>query len=243
MDRRVVLVAGGARGIGAAAARALADEWRVVIGTRRSLDAAEALASEIADGGGEAHVLQADVARPDEAEALVARAAERCGRLDALVCAAGDFVRAPLLEQPRDAWRAVFNNNLHSVHSLARAAVPHMRRGGWGRIITFGVANGRAARAQTHVTAYYIAKVGVQILTRSLAEALGPDGITVNCISPGFIDTGVDHGPALRRVQRDIPLGRVGEVGDVVGALRFLLSDEASYVSGADLQVSGAWGV
>jgi 3-oxoacyl-[acyl-carrier protein] reductase len=97
--------------------------------------------------------------------------------------------------------------------------------------------------AQPMVTAHYIAKSGLLILTRTLAKLLGPDGVTVNAISPGFIDSGSAPAEELERMTKSIPAGYVGSVDDAVAAVRYLLSDEARYVNGANLQLSGGWGV
>ena len=97
--------------------------------------------------------------------------------------------------------------------------------------------------AQPQITAHYIAKAGILVLTRTLAKLLGPDGITVNAISPGFIDSGSAPAAELERMLKQIPAGRIGALPDVVAAIRYLLSDEAAYVNGANLQISGGWGV
>jgi 3-oxoacyl-[acyl-carrier protein] reductase len=136
----------------------------------------------------------------------------------------------------------MFDNNLHPVFYLTRAVAPVMQEQGWGRIVNFSVVNAGQLQGQPNVTAYTIAKAGVLVLSRSYAKLLGGHGITVNTISPGFIDTGMDP-EFVAQIAPRIPAGRVGQPDDVVGAVRFLLSDAAAYVNGADVQVSGGWGV
>ena len=118
-----------------------------------------------------------------------------------------------------------------------------MKQRGWGRIISFSMANADQAVAQPQVTAHYIAKMGVLVLTRSLARLLAPHGITVNAISPGFIASGSAPEEELANMVKRIPAGYVGSTEDAVAAVRYLLSDEARYVNGANLHLSGGWGI
>jgi 3-oxoacyl-[acyl-carrier protein] reductase len=137
----------------------------------------------------------------------------------------------------------MFANNLHPIFYLARAAAAGMKGRKYGRIVTFSMANADQMVAQPEVTAHYIAKAGVLILTRTLAKLLAPHGITVNAISPGFIDSGSAPAEELAGMAKRIPAGYIGEVNDTVGAVKFLLSDEARYVTGTNIHVSGGWGI
>jgi 3-oxoacyl-[acyl-carrier protein] reductase len=105
------------------------------------------------------------------------------------------------------------------------------------------MANAEQLIAQPQLTAHYISKVGLLALSRSFAKLIAPDGITMNCVSPGFIDSGSAPKEELERMVKFIPAGYVGTVDDVVSVVRFLLSEEARYVNGASIQVSGGWGV
>ena len=137
----------------------------------------------------------------------------------------------------------MFDNNLHPIFYLVQAVTPGMKARKYGRIITFSMANADQMVAQPDVTAHYIAKAGVLILTRTLAKLLAPHGVTANAISPGFIDSGSAPPGELAGILKRIPAGYVGEVSDTVAVVRFLLSEEARYVNGANIHVSGAWGI
>jgi 3-oxoacyl-[acyl-carrier protein] reductase len=137
----------------------------------------------------------------------------------------------------------MFDNNLHPVFYLSQAVMPIMREQKWGRIVCFSMANAEQLIAQPQLTAHYIAKVGVLALARSFARLAAPYGITMNCVAPGFIDSGSASKQELEKMVKHIPAGYAGSVGDVVAAVRFLLSDAARYVNGANIQLSGAWGV
>ena len=247
MERRVALITGGARGIGKAIAIQLArDGWAIAICYRTSQDAAQHTVQTIQDIQSTAdHVLrvQCDVSDSDAAKTLVEHVQGRWKRIDALINCAGPYHRVPLLDETVEGWNAMFQNNLHPVFYLSREIAGGMKERRWGRIITFSMANADQMIAQTHVTAHYIAKAGVLILTRSLAKALGPYGITANAISPGFIDSGSAPAEELSTMVKRIPAGYIGDVNDTVSAVKFLLSDEARYVNGTNIHVSGGWGI
>jgi 3-oxoacyl-[acyl-carrier protein] reductase len=137
----------------------------------------------------------------------------------------------------------MFDNNLHPVFYLTRAVLPIMKRRKWGRIVSFSMANAEQLIAQPQLTAHYLSKVAVLALSRSFAKLIAQDGITMNCVSPGFIDSGSAPPGELERMVKYIPAGYVGTIDDALNAVRFLLSDEARYVNGASIQVSGGWGI
>jgi len=244
LESRVALIAGGVRGIGRALARTLAQRgWAVAACYRKSETEAAALDLELRASGAQALLVRADVSDPAAAEDLVRRVESKYGRIDALVNCIGSYHRVHLMQESIDGWHAMFDSNLHPVFYLSRAVAPGMIHRGWGRIVSFSMVNADQQVGQPFITAHYIAKIGVIVLTRSLAKILAPHGITVNTISPGFIETGSVPQEELSRSYQSIPAGYIGSPGDAVGAVCYLLSEEARYVNGTNIHLSGAWGV
>jgi 3-oxoacyl-[acyl-carrier protein] reductase len=243
-NNKVVLITGGARGIGRAVALDLASRgWSVAICYRTSANEAAEVIEALRRKDVDALALQSDVSNPAVVTNLVQQVNRKWGRIDALINGAGPYHRVSLLKETNDGWHSMFDNNLHPVFYLAQAVIPIMRERKWGRIVCFSMANAEQLIAQPQLTAHYISKVGLLALARSYARLIAPDGITMNCVSPGFIDSGSAPKEELERMVKLIPAGYVGSVDDAVSAVRFLLSDEARYVNGANIQLSGAWGV
>ena len=244
MAEQVVLVTGGAKGIGRGIALDLASrKWKIAICYRTSEAEATQTAQAILERGGHARTIRCDVADPVAANNLVAQVEKEWGRIDVLINGAGPYHRINLFDETVDGWNDMFDGNLHPIFYLAQAVAPGMKARKSGRIISFSMANADQMEAQPDVTAHYIAKAGVLILTRTLAKLLAPYGITVNAISPGFIDSGSAPPQELAAMTKRIPAGYIGTVDDTVAAVRYLLSEEARYVNGANIQISGAWGI
>lgn len=244
MAERVAVITGGARGIGRAIALSLAESgWPVTICYRTSAQEAAETVEAIQQKGGRGEAVVCDVSDAKAAEGLIRQAEKEWGRVDALINCAGPYHRVDLLEETVEGWHAMFDNNLHPVFYLSRAVAPGMIARKWGRIVSFSMANADQLVAQPSVTAHYIAKAGVLVLTRSLARVLAPHGITVNAISPGFIDSGSAPKEEMAAMVKRIPAGYVGSTQDAVGVVRFLLSEEARYITGANIHLSGAWGI
>ncbi len=244
MNSKVALITGGAKGIGRGVALDLAGRgWSVAICYRTSARQADEVIDGIKQCGGAGLAVQADVSKAENAVDLVRGIHRQFGRIDALINGAGPYHRVALLQETNAGWHDMFDNNLHPVFYLTQAVVPIMKSQKWGRIVSFSMANAEQLIAQPQLTAHYITKVGLLALSRSFAKLIASDGITMNCVSPGFIDSGSAPKEELDRMVKFIPAGYVGSVDDAVSAVRYLLSDEARYVNGANIQVSGGWGV
>lgn len=244
MPQQVALITGGARGIGRGIALDLASRhWKIAICYRTSEADAQKTALAITERGGQALAVRCDVSDPVAAKHLVAQVEQTWGRIDVLINGAGPYHRINLFDETVEGWNEMFDGNLHPIFYLAQAVAPGMKSRKSGRIINFSMANADQLLSQPDVTAHYIAKAGVLILTRTLAKLLAPHGITVNAVSPGFIDSGSAPPEELAGMTKRIPAGYIGTVDDTVAVVRYLLSEEARYVNGANIQISGAWGI
>ena len=244
MAGRVALIPGGAKGIGRQIGLRLAERgWAVALAYRTSEQAAEETRRALEARGVAALALRADVSKPGECQDLVKRVAEWKGTIHALVNCAGPYHRVDILSETPEGWREMFASNLDCLFYLARAVVPGMIEAGGGRIVAFSMANADRILAQPNLTAHYLAKVGVLGLVRTLAKALAKHRITVNAISPGFIDTGSMDPEEMKALAKTIPAGYVGSTDDAAGAALYLLSEEAAYVTGGNIHVSGGWGI
>jgi 3-oxoacyl-[acyl-carrier protein] reductase len=244
MNQHVALITGGAKGIGRGIALDLASrQWKIAVCYRTSEGEARTMAQEIMQRGGQALAIRCDVSDPVAAKNMVTQVEQEWGRIDVLINGAGPYHRTNLFDETVEGWNDMFDGNLHPIFYLAQAVAPGMKMRKSGRIISFSMANADQMEAQPDVTAHYIAKAGVLILTRTLAKLLAPYGITVNAISPGFIDSGSAPPQELAAMTKRIPAGYIGTVDDTVAAVRYLLSEEARYVNGANIQISGAWGI
>lgn len=236
---RVALVTGAAGGIGAAVARAFADEGARVVLVDRSATELERVAAELSQ---ESLVLAVDLREPDAAPQIAAAAERRFGRLDVLVAAAGIYDTSGVGELDVETWDRVQDVNLRGAFLCARAAAEPMARQGWGRIVLVGSIAAMTGGSVSASTAYVTSKAGVAAMARSLAGRLGKHGITANCIVPGMIDTPMIAGwdPAVReKVIESTPLGRPGRPEELAATVVMLASEAAGFVSGAHLTVAG----
>ena len=244
MQRRTILVTGAASGIGAAVCRTLAGpQTAILVHTRRNREAAEAVADQVRAAGGLAEVALGDLADAPVAATLVDAALTHFGSLDVLVSNAGFADRTAFAALTDAGLAASTEAILGAFFRLARSALPHLRTG--GRVIAVSSFVAHAFRTDVQLfPASAAAKAGLEALIRSLAVELGPIGVTVNAVVPGFIrkDAGAHRAigaEALAAQLARIPLGRVGLPEDVAAVIAFLASDSASYVTGQAIHVNG----
>jgi 3-oxoacyl-[acyl-carrier protein] reductase len=241
-----VLVTGGASGVGAAICRALARPGvAILVHTRQNRAGAEAVAQAVRDAGGVAEVALGDLADPAVAAALVGAAVASFGGLDALVANAGFADRTPIADLDDAAMARSVDAIQGGFFRLARAAMPHLKQGRDPRVVAVSSFVAHAHRVGVpSFPASAAAKAGLEALVRALALELAPAGVTVNAVVPGFIrkDAGahvaLDAAASAKRDQH-IPLGRIGLPEEVAAAVVFLLSRQASYITGQALHVDG----
>lgn len=241
LEGKTALVTGGSQGIGEAVARRLAEAGATVLVAARSEEKAAAVAASIVEGGGAAEAVRLDVADPASVSAVFRGIAERHGKLDVLVNNAGITDDGLLLRMSKESWDRVLATDLTGVFLVTQEAVKlMMKKRVAGRVVTVGSVVGLMGNAGQ--ANYAAAKAGVVGFTMSLAREIGSRGITVNAVAPGYVETAMTG--ALNDDQRKtlagkIVLGRLGTAEDVAGAVLFLASDLASYVTGTVVNVSG----
>jgi 3-oxoacyl-[acyl-carrier protein] reductase len=238
---KIALVTGGSQGIGAAIARSLAAAGAHVAVAARNADRAAVIAQEIAAGGGSAEGLALDVSDPASVSAAFKGLVERHGKVDVVVNNAGITEDGLILRMSKEAWDKVVATDLTGVFLVSQEAVKTMmRKKVQGRIVNITSVVGLTGNAGQ--TNYSAAKAGALGFTMALAREVGSRGITVNSVAPGYIETAMTGRltPEQRAaLAKEIVLGRLGTPDDVAGAVLFLASDAASYVTGTCLNVSG----
>ncbi len=241
LNDKVCIVTGGSRGIGRAAAIALGGMGAtVVVGYVSGEEAAKETAEAVQAAGGKAEIARFDVSDLAQAESNIAQTAKRHGRLDALVASAGISIDSLLLRLKEDDFDRILAVNLKGAVACARAAIKVMMRAKTGRIVFLSSVVGETGNAGQ--TAYAASKAGLLGAAKSLAREYASRNITVNAVTPGFIETDMTAGlpeEAKAAMLGAIPLARVGKADEVAAAIAYLCSDEAAYVTGQTLRVNG----
>ena len=242
---KAVIVTGASKGIGAAIAKAMAEEGaEVVVNYASSAAGAERVVKEIGAAGGKAFAVQADVSKKAEIARLFAEADRHLGRLDILVNNAGIYQFAPLEDISEDFFYRQFDLNVLGALLCAQAAAQRFGANG-GCIIN--VSSIAAVLGMPGGAVYCATKSALDAITRSLAQELGPRGIRVHSINPGMVETegvraaGIHESDMRRDVEAKTPLGRIGQPADVAGAAVFLASDAAGWITGESLILSGGY--
>ncbi len=234
---RVALVTGAGGGLGAALASKLAESGcEVALHCHTNRKEACLLAETLRKGGRRAEVFQCDLTKPDAVPQLALAVERDFGRLDILINNAGVYVGGDLSAITPDEWFAGLNSTATAAFLTTRALLPLLRRSGSGRIVNIGDSSCDRPTARDLAVGYHVGKTGVLILTRSFAKAEAEHGITVNMVSPGYLENSEGLLPLDA-----MPSGRYGTFDDIWGAVAFLIDPKTSYITGSNLVASGGW--
>ena len=232
----VALVTGSSRGIGKDIALKLAERSnKIAVHYHSQTQEAEGVVEAIREKGGQGAVFQADLTIEKEARTLVQNVLFEFGRIDILVNNFGPLLVKPWQDLTTSEWDKMFRSNLLSALFCTQEVLPGMRQQRWGRIVNLGYSRVEQLVSFQTITPYAVAKTGLLILTRSVAASEASSGITVNMVSPGLMEEGTL--PA----DTHVPAGRLGTFQDVSGAVQFLVSRKAGYITGANVVVAGGW--
>ncbi len=237
---RIALITGASRGIGRACALELVRAgYRVALAARQT-DKLEEVAAEVRAAGGEAYVVALDLASQESIKAGFAKVSAEFGRIEVLVNNAGMTKDNLALRMKADDWNLVLQTNLSGAFFCIQQVISPMMKERWGRIINIASVVGQSGNpGQAN---YVASKAGLLGLTKSLAQELASRNITVNAVAPGFIETDMTNvlkDEQKARITQAIPMGRIGRAEEVAAAVRFLASDEASYITGNVIDVNG----
>jgi len=241
LENRIAVVTGGSRGIGRAVAFELAKHGAaVVVNYNKSPESAEKVITQITADGGRAVSFQADVSLMDQAVALIKFSIDTFGDLHILVNNAGITKDTLIMMMSEDDWDAVLDTNLKSTFNCSKAAVKHMMRKRYGRIINMASVAGQMGNAgQTNYSASKAGQIG---FTKALAREVASRNITVNAVAPGFVDTEILNSVPPEMMEagmKFVPLGRKGQPEEIAYAVAFLVSDQAAYITGQVLGIDG----
>ena len=240
MDKKTALVTGASRGIGKACAITLAAAGYRMVLAARSADLLEAVAVEIRAAGAEAYVLGLDLSKPESIKTSIQKAAKEFGRIDILVNNGGITKDGLAVRMKQADWELVIQTNLSGSFYATQEVLQGMMRERWGRIVNISSVVGEKGNAGQ--ANYVASKAGLIGLTKSLAQEVGSRNITVNAVAPGFIDTDMTELLSDELKQKMIdstPLRRMGKADEIAAAVKFLVSDEAAFITGHVLDVNG----
>lgn len=241
---KIVLITGGGSGIGRASALAFAGQGATVVVAGRNTETLAQTGKLIREAGGDADAIVADVTRAGDTARMVATTVDRHGGLHIAVNNAGVFAAGPVAELDHDTWTRVLGTNLTGTWLSMKHQIDHMRRHGGGAIVNVASTIGAHLRIPG-LSAYIAAKAGVSALTRTAAKEYIADGIRINAISPGPVDTPMSLLPGettegrTERMKTALPIGRVATLGEIAGTIVWLAGEQASYLVGHDLIVDG----
>lgn len=245
LDGKIALVTGGGRGLGRAGALALAQAGAHVTLVSRTRSQLEETAAMVERLGRKALVATADIRNGQQIDGAVQRTVDAFGRIDILFNNAGTNVRKPVVEMTDEDWHTIMETNVKGIFMVARAVARQMIVQKSGRIINMSSMS--AVSPERDKVVYASSKAAVSQFTKGLALELAPHGITVNAIAPGYMMTPLvkgyleADGDRYRRILQRIALGRIGQPEEIGGALVFLASDAARYITGATITIDGGW--
>jgi 3-oxoacyl-[acyl-carrier protein] reductase len=240
MNNRVAFVTGASRGIGRACALALSQAGARVVLAARNREKLEEVGVEIRTAGGQVHIIEIDLGSSDSIREAFAKSNIEFGATEILINNAAITKDGLALRMKREDWECVLQTNLSGTFFCIQQVLPAMMKARWGRIVNITSVVGEMGNAGQ--SNYSASKAGLIGLTKSLAQEMGSRGITVNAVSPGFVETdmtGAMSAEVKEKLMANIAVRRMGQPGDIAAAVKFLASDEASYITGHVLSVNG----